>query len=83
MIRRQRISQTMSLHLFRFEPLPPDKLDTQVPELQCGVGIQFFTSLHRRRGGWVANHALQRRFSVPPSREIRTRVVRSTVPVGG
>ena len=39
---------------------PPDKLDTQVPELQCGVGTQFFTSLLRRRGGWVANHALQR-----------------------
>ena len=38
----------------------PPELDTQVPELQCGVGIQFFTSLLRRRGGWVANHALQR-----------------------
>jgi len=39
---------------------PPEELDTQVPDKQCSVGFQLFTSLLRRGGGWFANHALQR-----------------------
>jgi hypothetical protein len=36
----------------------PEVLDTQVPDKQCAVQFQFFTSLLRRGGGWFANHAL-------------------------
>jgi hypothetical protein len=39
---------------------PPEELDTQVPEQQCCVRIQFFTSLLRFGSGWFANHSLQR-----------------------
>lgn len=40
---------------------PLEELDSQVSDLQAGRLCQFFTSLVRRRGGWFANHALQRR----------------------
>lgn len=38
--------------------MSPDKLDTQVIDTQCSVGIQLFESLPRLGGGWSANHAL-------------------------
>ena len=38
--------------------LPPEELDTQVPDKQCTVEFQLFTSLLRVRRGWFANHAL-------------------------
>jgi hypothetical protein len=36
-----------------------EELDTQVPDKQCGVEFQLFTSLLRFRSGWFANHALR------------------------
>lgn len=38
----------------------PEELDMQVPDKQCGVEFQLFTSLLRFGSGWFANHALQR-----------------------
>ena len=38
-----------------FDMTPPEELDTQVPDKQCSVGFQLFTSLLRRGGGWFAN----------------------------
>ena len=40
---------------------PPEKLDVQVVDTQRWSLFQFLPSLLRRRGGWFANHALQRR----------------------
>ena len=40
---------------------PPEELDTEVPDKQCSVEFQLFTSLLRFGSGWFANHALQRR----------------------
>ena len=40
--------------------MPPEELDTQVPDKQSGVGFQLFTSLLLVRRGWFANQALQR-----------------------
>ena len=37
---------------------PPEKLDAQVVDFQHSEPFQFLASLLRRRGGWVANHAL-------------------------
>ena len=57
--------------------MPPEELDAQVSDKQCGVEFQLFTSLLRFGSGWFANHALQRtaagrrgcnrRASWPPS----------------
>jgi hypothetical protein len=59
--------------------LPPEELDSQVPDLQSRRVRPLFTSLVRRRGGWVANHALQRHFAVRPSvAGVHERTVRST-----
>ncbi|MSU59853.1 MAG: hypothetical protein EXS35_17085 [Pedosphaera sp.] len=41
-------------------PWPPEELDAQVSDKQCGVEFQLFTSLLRFGSGWFANHALQR-----------------------
>ena len=38
---------------------PPEKLDVQVVDMQCGLLFQFLTSLLPVRRGWFANHALQ------------------------
>jgi hypothetical protein len=40
--------------------MPPEELDTQVPDKQGGVGFQLFTSLLPATRGWFANHSLQR-----------------------
>jgi hypothetical protein len=39
---------------------PPEELDTHIPDKQCAVEFQFFTSLLRFGSGWFANHAPQR-----------------------
>ncbi len=39
---------------------PPEKLDAQVVDMQRRWPFQFLTSLLRRRGGWFADHELQR-----------------------
>jgi hypothetical protein len=39
---------------------PPEELDSQVLDLQAGRLCHLFTSLVRCRGGWFANHALER-----------------------
>ena len=41
------------------EQRPPEELDTQVPDKQCTVEFQLFTSLLRVRRGWFAK-ALRR-----------------------
>jgi hypothetical protein len=54
---------------------PPEELDTQVPDKQCAVEFQFFTSLLRRGGGWFANHALHPATAGRPSRHCCNRCV--------
>ena len=43
-----------SHYKFHDEMPPPDKLDTQVPDEQCGARSQLITSLLRFRSGWFA-----------------------------
>ena len=44
---------------------PPEELDSQVPDFQLSCLYQSFTSLVRRRGGWIFHPALHRLGSSP------------------